>query len=82
MPEMNELEEVRTMLAETAEGWTREWERNGEVKILTRLLQRRFGDLPAWVSEKIAKAEPSFLEKWADRVLDTQTLDAVFAEPV
>ncbi|MEO5333783.1 MAG: Rpn family recombination-promoting nuclease/putative transposase [Magnetococcus sp. YQC-5] len=84
MPEMNELEEVRTMLAETAEGWTREWLRQGrqegEAKILTRQLQRRFGDLPAWVSEKIAKAEPSFLEKWADRVLDTQTLDAVFVD--
>lgn len=58
----------------------RKGEQIGEAKILTRLLQRRFGIVPEWASEKIAKAEPSSLEEWADRVLDTPTLDEIFAD--
>ncbi|MEO5371768.1 MAG: Rpn family recombination-promoting nuclease/putative transposase [Magnetococcus sp. DMHC-1] len=83
MPEMDDLEEVRTMLAETAEGWTREWTRNGERKgeanMLTRLLQRRFGTVPDWACVKITEADLSLLEKWGLRVLDAQSLEEVFA---
>ena len=55
-------------------------EKKGEAKILTRQIQRRFGDLPAWASEKIAQAEPPSLEEWSLRILDASTLDGVFAE--
>jgi len=84
MPEMDDLEEVRTMLAETAEGWTREWtrdgERKGEANILTRQLQRRFGIVPAWASEKITKADLEALEEWSLRFVDAKSLDEVFEE--
>ena len=56
--------------------------RGGEAKMLTHLLQRRFGTVPVWVSEKIAKAEPLLLEEWAGRILDSPTLDSVFADNV
>ncbi len=55
-------------------------EKKGEANILTRQIQRRFGDLPAWASEKIAQAEPPSLEEWSLRILDASTLDGVFAE--
>ncbi|MEO5350357.1 MAG: DUF4351 domain-containing protein [Magnetococcus sp. YQC-3] len=55
-------------------------EKKGEAKMLTRLLQRRFGDLPAWVDEKLAKADPPSLEEWGLRIFDAQTLDGVFAD--
>ncbi|MBF0136211.1 MAG: DUF4351 domain-containing protein [Magnetococcus sp. DMHC-1] len=55
-------------------------ERDGEAKVLTRQLQRRFGNLPAWVQEKIAAAEPSSLENWSLRFVDAQSLDEVFSE--
>lgn len=54
-------------------------EQKGEAKILTRLLQRRFGDLPTWASEKIVKAELSSLEEWSLRIFDAQSLEGVFS---
>ena len=55
-------------------------EQKGEAKILTRQLQRRFGDLPEWASEKIAQAKPSILEEWTLRILDAPTLESVLAD--
>ncbi|MBF0627132.1 MAG: Rpn family recombination-promoting nuclease/putative transposase [Magnetococcales bacterium] len=54
-------------------------EQRGEAKILIRQLQRRFGALPAWASEAIAKAEPPALETWSLRILEAQSLDELFA---
>ncbi len=56
-------------------------EQKGEAKILTRQLQRRFGNLPEWASDKIAKAELSTLEEWSLRILDAPTLESVLADP-
>ncbi|MBF0400123.1 MAG: Rpn family recombination-promoting nuclease/putative transposase [Magnetococcales bacterium] len=53
----------------------------GEATMLTRQLQRRFGDLPAWASEKIAKAEPTVLEEWGLRILDATSIESVFSDP-
>ncbi|MBF0583193.1 MAG: DUF4351 domain-containing protein [Magnetococcales bacterium] len=47
----------------------------------TRQLQRRFGDLPPWASQKIADAELSTLEEWSLRILDAPTLESVLADP-
>jgi hypothetical protein len=52
----------------------------GEARLLKQLLTWRFGALPAWVESQLAGAEPERLEAWAKRVLDAQTLDAVFVE--
>ncbi|MBF0583324.1 MAG: Rpn family recombination-promoting nuclease/putative transposase [Magnetococcales bacterium] len=48
--------------------------------MLTRQLQRRFGDLPPWASQKIADAELSTLEEWSLRILDATTLESVLAD--
>ncbi|MBF0137752.1 MAG: hypothetical protein HQL65_16100 [Magnetococcales bacterium] len=55
-------------------------EKNGVAKMLTRMLQRRFGDLPAWANEKIAKAELSSLEEWSVHFVEAQSLDAIFVD--
>jgi hypothetical protein len=52
----------------------------GEVLLLKRQLQRRFGPLPEWVSEKLAQADQTSLETWADRVLDAGSLEEVFTD--
>ena len=53
----------------------------GKAEMLTRQLQRRFGDLPAWASQKIADAELSTLEEWSLRILDAPTIESVLADP-
>ena len=50
----------------------------GESKLLRKLLVRRFGELPEWVSDKLNNAGELELEHWGEAVLSEPTLDAVF----
>jgi predicted transposase/invertase (TIGR01784 family) len=52
----------------------------GEAALLTRLLVRRFGPLPAKYAERITAADSQTLEHWADRAFEAQDLDAVFRD--
>jgi len=61
-----------------AERWVEEGLQQGEAQVLRRQLNRRFGALPEWAEERLTQAELTQLEIWADRVLDADTLDAVF----
>jgi hypothetical protein len=56
----------------------RKGRRLGEVNLLRRLLERRFGLLPSWVDERLEQASEAQLEHWADRVLECATLEGVF----
>ena len=51
----------------------------GEASILKRLLTRRFERLPEWAEERLEKANRDELEHWADRVIDAESLEQVFA---
>ncbi len=51
----------------------------GEAKLLRRQLAHRFGPLPGWVEDRLEHATEADLESWADRILDSQTLDEVFS---
>jgi predicted transposase/invertase (TIGR01784 family) len=51
----------------------------GERIMLARMLERRFGELPGDVRERIEQASLGQLERWADRVLSAQTLAEVMA---
>ena len=51
----------------------------GEVIMLKRLLARRFGPLPAWAEQRLEQASRQELEGWAERVLEAQRLEDVFA---
>ncbi len=50
----------------------------GESKLLRRLLERRFGALPAWATEKLSNATEPSLEAWGEAILTAQTLESVF----
>ena len=50
----------------------------GESKLLKRQLERRFGALPAWVTEKLSNAAEPALEAWGEAILNASTLEAVF----
>ena len=50
----------------------------GESKLLKRQLERRFGALPAWATEKLSNATEPALEAWGEAILTAPTLEAVF----
>jgi len=50
----------------------------GESKLLKRLLERRFGALPAWATEQLSNASEPALEAWGEAILTAPTLEAVF----
>jgi len=50
----------------------------GEIKLLKRLMVRRFGELPTWVVEKLTTASEHDLENWGEAVLTASSLNAVF----
>jgi hypothetical protein len=82
------------MLAERVKTWNEEWKQQGreqgerkgrhlgEVNLLRRQLERRFGLLPSWVDERLEEASEAQLEHWADRVLECATLEGVFRASV
>jgi hypothetical protein len=49
----------------------------GEVAILRRLIEKRFGALPGWASEKLVSLPSSELEDLSERVLDAATIEAL-----
>lgn len=50
----------------------------GEVSLLQRMLTRRFGPLPDWAVQRLQEAVPAQLEEWGERLLDADSLEAVF----
>jgi predicted transposase YdaD len=56
----------------------REGKLKGEAAMLQRLLERRFGPLPAWAVERIQQANCEQLEIWSLRVLEVHDLESIF----
>lgn len=97
LPELDDLQELSVMLSQRIEEWAKAYMASGEEKglekgleqgllkgearMLGRLLSRRFGELPAWVEQRLNEATEAQLSAWSDVVLDAQSLAAVFAEP-
>ena len=79
IPEIDDLHEVKAMLAERWEQWTREWEQRGlqqgEVRLLLKLLRQRFGELPPWVIERLAAAETAQLETWVEGLFSAASVE-------
>ena len=74
------------MLEKRVEEWSRairiealkEGEQKGEASLLLRLLERKFGRLPAQTRKLVRNADPQRLLAWGDRVLTAERLDEVF----
>jgi len=52
-----------------------EGELSGELKVLRRLIEKRFGPLPDWAEKRLAARSASELEELSVRVLDAETLE-------
>ena len=49
--------------------------KKGELTVLRRLLEKRFGPLPEWAEERLASRSASELEDLSLLVLDAQSLE-------
>jgi hypothetical protein len=90
-PENTEnLEEVKTMLATRVEQWEQAirqeslekgWKggrEEGETAMLCKMLEIKYGPLPQWVLDKIARSDSATLEQWAANLFNAKTLDEAF----
>ena len=50
----------------------------GEAKLLTRFLEKRFGMIPAALRQRIFAADVSSIDAWAERILDAPSLESIF----
>jgi hypothetical protein len=96
MPQVDDLQEIRVMLADKVEEWAKayiaegkqegrqegrqEGLKQGEVLALQRLLAKRFGVIPADTIALIANAPVADIERWLDRVIDAKQLSDVFTD--
>ena len=87
---INDLREVQSMLAERVTEWTEEWKRQGmekglqqgrlegEVALLLRQLELRFGKLDETSRARVRRADAETLLLWGARVLTAASLAEVF----
>jgi hypothetical protein len=54
-----------------------EGELKGELKILRRLIEKRFGPIPAWADESLSARSAIELEELSERVLDAATIEDI-----
>ena len=84
LPEIADLLEIETMLAERVVEWTKTWERTGfykgEAALLERQLRKRFGPLDAATEARLQAASNAEIEHWAERIFDARQLADVFVE--
>lgn len=52
--------------------------RDGAAWMLLLQLERRFGEPPAWVVDRIARADVTTLKGWAIKILDANSIETVF----
>ena len=86
IPEVNELSEVKEMLAERVTQWTEEWKQQGmqqgmqqgEGRMLLRQLMRRFGLVSPEIQKRLQSATTEQLEHWAENFVDAEKIEEVF----
>jgi hypothetical protein len=69
--------QVKEALMTLAEKWMAEGEARGKAEVLRKLLALKFGELPEVAQLRIARATEADLDRWAARVLSTETLAGV-----
>ena len=86
VPELGDLREVKSMLAERVKEWTKEWweqgvregQHKGQTALLMRQLERKFGPLEVTDRRRVAEADAEQLLVWGDRILTAKRLEDVF----
>jgi len=74
--------EENPLFVEIFERYTQRGEQRGEqranITMLSRLLKKRFGELPNWVNVRLEQATAPELERWSLTFLDVTRLEDVF----
>ncbi len=90
--DINELQEVKSMLAERVIEWTEQWERQGmekgmekgmqkgEATLLLRLMELRFGSLDEAIRQRLQNADAETLLLWGDRLLNAGSAQEVLRD--
>ena len=90
LPQVTDLLEMKAMLAERVQEWTRKWKQEGmeegrqegrqegQAELLVRILEHKFGPLPPAYQQRILAAGPDDIWRWVDRVLSAEALEQVF----
>ncbi|MCU7861508.1 MAG: DUF4351 domain-containing protein [Candidatus Thiodiazotropha sp. (ex Lucinoma kastoroae)] len=84
--DIEDLDEVKVMLATRIEQWEKDihlkglerGREEGETTLFKKMLELKYGPLPPWVQERIALADAKTIESWAANLLKVETLEAVF----
>jgi hypothetical protein len=66
------IEEVRRFKEGREEG-----DLKGELKILRRQIEKRFGSLPNWAEERLAECSAKEIEELSVRVLDAKSIESL-----
>jgi Domain of unknown function (DUF4351) len=78
MPILNDIMDHKVLGREFKRGRAegiQEGFQEGERKILRRMIEKRFGAIPAWVEEQLLGGSESEIEALSDRVLDAHSLE-------
>ena len=78
----SDFREKQTMLSERFDEWEAEFlqkgQKDGEARLLTLQLRKRFGELPESVRARVSAAGPDELEHWGERLLEVSSLSELF----
>jgi flagellar biosynthesis/type III secretory pathway protein FliH len=92
LPQIDDLQEIKVMLADRLEEWAhgyiaegkqeglQEGKQQGEMLALQRLLAKRFGVIPMETVALISQAPLEDIEKWFDCAIDAKQLSDVFPQ--
>ena len=92
LPQIDDLQEIKVMLADRLEEWAhgyiaegelrgkKEGLQQGEMLALQRLLAKRFGVIPMETVTLISQAPLEDIERWFDRAIDAKALSDVFKD--
>jgi hypothetical protein len=92
LPQIDDLQEIKVMLADRLEEWAHSYIAEGELKgelkglqqgemlALQRLLAKRFGVIPMETVSLISQAPLEDIELWFDRAIDAKALPDVFED--
>ncbi len=70
MPILNDIMDHKVLGREYKRGL-----QQGELTILRRLIEKRFGTIPAWAEERLTSHSATALETLSVRVLDANSLE-------
>jgi hypothetical protein len=81
MPYITSIERrgIEQGLAQGLEQGLEQGIQRGAASLLKRQLAQRFGEVPAWVQEKLDQASQEELELWGTRILEAEVIEDVFS---